>query len=89
MKHLCRVAISIVAMMILFANWAASEENGALQALERVRVGVAEGISCRELGELLDEARVQINTLREGAGSDCFRAAVNDSYYWYDLGRRT
>jgi len=88
MKHLCGVAVSVLAVIVLFPNWAASEESGALQALERVRVGLAEGISCRELGGLLDEAQVQINTLGKGEGSDCFRAAVNDSYYWYDLGRK-
>ncbi|MBW1859255.1 MAG: hypothetical protein JRI70_04050 [Deltaproteobacteria bacterium] len=89
MGHLCRVAISVLAVMVLFPHWAASEENDALQALERVRVGLVEGISYRELGGLLDEAQVQINTLRKDEGSDCFRAAANQSYYWYDLGRKT
>ena len=58
MGPLCRVAISVLAVMVLFPNLAASEDNDALQALERVRVGLAEGVSCRELGELLDEAQV-------------------------------
>ncbi len=89
MGHLCRVAISVLAVMVLFPNWAASEENDTLQALERVRVGLVEGISYRELGVLLDEAQVQINTLKKGEGSDCFRAAANESYYWYDVGRKT
>lgn len=89
MKHLCSVVISVLAVMVLFPNWAASEESDALKALERVRTGLAEGISCRELGERLDEARVQIRPLRKSGGSDCFRAAANESYYWYDLGRKT
>ncbi len=89
MGHLCRVAISVLAVMVLFPNWAASEESDTLQALERVRVGLVEGISYRELGVLLDEAQVQIKTLKKGEGSDCFRAAANESYYWYDVGRKT
>ena len=89
MGHLCRVAISVLAVMVLFPNLAASEDNDALQALERVRVGLVDGVSCRELGELLGEAQVQINKIGKGKGSECFRDAANQSYYWYDLGRKT
>jgi hypothetical protein len=89
MGHVCGVAISVLAVMVLSPNWAASEETGTLQALERVRVGLAEGISYRELGELLDDVQVQISTLKKDKGNDCFRDAANESYYWYDLGRKT
>jgi hypothetical protein len=89
MGHACRVAVLVSAVIVLFPNWASSEENDTLQALERVRVGLAEGISCRELGELLDDVQVQINTPGKDQGNDCFRAAANESYYWYDLGRKT
>lgn len=88
MGRLCRLAVSVLALMVLFPNQAACDENGALQTLDRIKVGLAEGISYRELGELLSEARVQMDTLKKGEGNDCFRAAAEDSYYWYDLGRK-
>jgi hypothetical protein len=89
MGGLCRVAIPVLALMVLFPNGVAGEENNALQALEKVRVGLVEGISFRELGVLLDEAQIQIDALGKGKGNGCFRVAANESYYWYDLGRKT
>ena len=88
MGHLCRVAVSVLALTVLFPNWSAGEEKGALQALDRIKVGLQEGVSYRELGELLHEARVQMDTLKKGTGHECFRAAAEESYYWYDLGRK-
>ena len=88
MGRLCRLAISVLALTVLFSSRAACEEDGALQALDRIKVGLGEGISYRELGELLGEARVQMDTLKNGEGDDCFRAAAEESYYWYDLGRK-
>jgi hypothetical protein len=89
MGRFCRTAVLVIAVVGLFPGWATSEESSTLQALERVRVGLAEGISYRELGGLLDDVRVEVSTLRKDNGNDCFRAAVNDSYYWYDVGRKT
>jgi hypothetical protein len=89
MKQPCRVAISVLAMMLLFPHWAISEEKDVLQALEGVKLGIEEGVSCRELAGLLAEADVQIRILRRGETSDCFRLAAHRSYYWYDLGRKS
>jgi hypothetical protein len=88
MGHLCRVAVSVLALMVLHPTWATCEENLALQALDRIKVGLGQGISYRELDELLNEARVQVGMLTEHKGNDCFRAAAKESYYWYDLGRK-
>jgi hypothetical protein len=89
MKQLCRVAISVLAVMLLFPTSATCEEKDVLQALEGVKVGIEEGVSYGELGGLLAEANVQISTLRRGETSDCFRLAAHRSYYWYDLGRKS
>jgi hypothetical protein len=89
MGHFCRVTVLVVALMVLFPNWVASEESETLEVLEKIKVGLGEGISRRELGELLSEAQLQINTLKRDKENNCFRDAVNESYYWYDLGRKS
>jgi ribosome-binding protein aMBF1 (putative translation factor) len=87
MKQLCRVHILVLTMVALSCSVATSGDKDVLEALERIKAGIEEGTSRERLAQLLDEARTQIDTLQRGdVRKDCFRAATNRSYYWYNLG---
>lgn len=90
MKRTLILTILVLAMAVLFPTTATCEEEEVLQTLDAVKTRVEAGVSPETLAELLDEAKLQIDMLEQhNVGDDCFREAVANCYYWYDLARRS
>ena len=90
MQRTCRITTLVFAMAVLFPTTAICEEQEVLQTLDAIKTHVETGVSPETLAELLDEAKLQIDILeRDDMGDDCFREAVANCYYWYDLARRS
>ena len=87
MRQLCRINILAVIIVALSFSVATSGDQDVLEALGKIRAAIEDGASQEELAPLLNEAKIQIDTLQRGdVRKDCFRAATKRSYYWYDLG---
>jgi hypothetical protein len=86
MKQLCRIGILVVAIVVLFSSLATSAEEDVLRALERVKASIEDEVPYKKVAELLDEAKIQVDTIRIGETTNCFRVAVKRCYYWYHLG---
>jgi hypothetical protein len=68
------------------ASAAMCGEEEIMSALGDVRTGIEDGVSQKDLSELLDLARAQVETLRKGVGNACFRAAARQCFAWYQQG---
>jgi len=87
MERFFTIGILVLAIVTLSFSVAISGDQDVLEALEGIKAAVENGASQEELARLLDEAKVQIDTLHKGdVRKDCFRAATKTSHYWYDLG---
>ena len=86
MKQLFSVGIFFFGVTFLFSTLAGAAEEDVLQALESVRSAVEDEVPYEKVAELLDGAKIQVNAIKKGDTTDCFRAAVKRSYYWYRLG---
>jgi hypothetical protein len=89
MRELCRISILIFGIVALFPSPATSAEEDVLQALENVKVGVEDGVSYEKVAGFLAEARNQVDPIKKGDTSDCFRVAVKRCYYWYRLASKS
>jgi hypothetical protein len=77
-------------MAVFLSSIAAGEEEKVLESLNAIKTHVETGVSPETLAGLLDEAKVQIDILEQNdIADDCFREAVTNCYYWYDLARRS
>jgi len=87
MERFFTIGILVLAIVALSFSVSISGDQDVLEALERIKAAVEDGASQKELAPLLNEAKIQIDTLQRGdVRKDCFRAATKRSYYWYDLG---
>jgi hypothetical protein len=90
MKHVYRITVPVLAMAVFFSTNATCEEEKVLQTLNAIKTHVETGVSPETLAGLLDEAKVQIDILdQDNTANDCFREAVTNCYYWYNLARRS
>ena len=86
MKQLCRIGIIVVGIVVLFSSVATSAEEDVLQALERVKASIEDKVPYKKVAKLIDEAKIQVDTIRIGDTTNCFRVAIKRCYYWYHLG---
>jgi hypothetical protein len=89
MKQLYRIGVSVVGIVLLSSSLAGGAEKDVLQALERVKAAVEGEVSYEKADELVDVAGIQVNAIKKGDTSDCFRVAVRRCHYWYRLGVKT
>ncbi len=85
-NKLFKPSILVLGLLVCCCSTAIGGEQEALSALEKIRTGVEEGLSLKELGQLLEGAEAQVNALKIGESDDCVRAAAKRSYHWYRLG---
>jgi hypothetical protein len=89
MKPVYRNSILALAIAVFFSSVAMGGEE-VLQKLNAIKTHVETGVSPETLAGLLGEAKVQIDILeQDDVVDDCFREAVTNCYYWYDLARRS
>jgi hypothetical protein len=89
MKRFLAVTVVVLGVFSSLPGSAGAAEYEALEALEKVRQGIEEGVSYGRLGLLLDEAQSAVRTLQRGVTQECFRIAAITCYHWYDLGRKS
>ena len=89
MRQLFRSGVLTLGLLVFFPAWVISGEEAILKALEDVRAGVDAGVPYHKLVEVMETARVEVDTLEKGVGNACFRAAVRRCYDWYALGLRS
>lgn len=90
MKRTHGITIPVLVTALLFSTTAVCEEKEVLQTLDAIKTHVKAGVSPETLAELLDEAKLRIDILgQDNMGNDCFREAVTNCYYWYNLARRS
>lgn len=89
MRRFCIISISVLVIVVLFSSLASSAEDNVLETLERLKAGIENEASYTEVAELLEEARIQVNGIKKGDTTDCFRSAAKRSYYWYRLGTKS
>jgi len=90
MKQIYRITVLVLAMAVSFSSIAKCEEEEVLQTLNAIKTHVETGVSPETLARLLDDAKAQIDILeQDDIGDDCFRKAVTNCYYWYNLARRS
>lgn len=89
MREVCRVGTLAFAILAWSVSVSTAAEADVLSALGRVRQGIEEGGPHEEVAQRLEEARVQVDAIRIGDTTDCFRAAVKRCYYWYRLGTKS
>ncbi len=89
MRELCRISILVFAIAALFPSLSTSAEGDVLQALENVKVGIEDDVSYEKVAGFLAEARNQVDPIKKGDTSDCFRVAVKRCYYWYRLAAKS
>lgn len=89
MTKLCRINVLVFGIVALFPSLSTSAEEDVLQALENVKVGIEDGVSYEKVAGFLAEARNQVDPIKKGDTSDCFRVAVKRCYYWYRLATKS
>jgi hypothetical protein len=89
MRQFLRLSILVLAIVVFFPSLAISAEKDVLQALESVKAAVEDGVSYEKVAELLELSGIQVNAIKKGDTSDCFRVAVRRCHYWYRLGVKT
>jgi hypothetical protein len=89
MRELCRISILVLGIVALFPSLSTSAEEDVLQALENVKAGVEDDVSYEKVAGFLAEARDQVDPIKKGDTSDCFRVAVKRCYHWYRLATKS